>query len=203
MRNFTCSACGAVFVKPASQRIGGNHFCSIACYWDWRRGRPLKNSGAAIGLKYCPTCQQMKPVNAFGINRTTRDGLYGQCKVCRNARSKRERAKAKALGKKWVSSDYQRNKELVRRFGITLAEYNALLMQQEGKCAICGKPESEMHANGKTRSLAVDHDHETDRVRGLLCRRCNTAIGILGDTHETIRRALSYLEQGIAKQEGA
>jgi len=73
-------------------------------------------------------------------------------------------------------------------FGITLDEYNAILDSQNGVCAIC---------NNKCvsgRNLAVDHDHETDEVRGLLCSKCNTAIGLMDDDSSKMARAIGYLE---------
>ena len=61
-------------------------------------------------------------------------------------------------------------------FGITKVEYNELLEKQKGVCALCPATDS-----GDGRPLFVDHCHETGRVRGLLCKQCNTAIGLLGD----------------------
>src|SRR5690606_5587543 len=76
---------------------------------------------------------------------------------------------------------------LLREYGITLDDYFAMLERQGGVCAIC-------HQECQTRnSLAVDHCHETGRVRGLLCNRCNRALGLLRDDPEVIRRAASYL----------
>lgn len=70
-------------------------------------------------------------------------------------------------------------------YGMTEAEYEDLLCGQCGVCAICGtNPEGR---------LAVDHNHDTKRVRGLLCRPCNSAIGLLKDSPEILRRAVEYL----------
>ena len=62
-----------------------------------------------------------------------------------------------------------------------------MLADQDGKCAICTKP-----FPGR---IAIDHDHRTGRVRGLLCTSCNTGIGKLGDDPELLLRAISYLSQ--------
>lgn len=75
--------------------------------------------------------------------------------------------------------------ELMYYYGMTEAEYNELATAQGGVCAIC-------KANPEGR-LAVDHDHETKQVRGLLCRPCNSGLGLLGDTRERLARALEYL----------
>jgi hypothetical protein len=77
---------------------------------------------------------------------------------------------------------------LRRRFGIGIPEYDALLDAQGGACGICG-------GQNFGRRLAVDHDHETGRVRGLLCTRCNAALGSLGDSEASLQRALDYLKR--------
>lgn len=78
----------------------------------------------------------------------------------------------------------------LRRYGLTPAEYEAKLAAQNGGCAICGG------INAKSgQRLAVDHDHETGQVRGLLCNNCNSAIGKLRDSSATARLAVAYLEK--------
>lgn len=64
-----------------------------------------------------------------------------------------------------------------------------MLEAQEGVCAICGKPETKPNA----KYLAVDHNHETGVIRGLLCNNCNRALGLLGDNVETLQNAINYL----------
>lgn len=85
-------------------------------------------------------------------------------------------------------------KERERRFGITAARYAEMVEAQRGLCAICGKPECETR-NGKVKALAVDHDHESGRVRGLLCVACNTGLGKLGDDPVVLRKAADYVER--------
>jgi hypothetical protein len=82
------------------------------------------------------------------------------------------------------------------QYGLTPDDFAALLERQGGVCAICLKPESWRGPSGRraVASLAVDHDHHTGRVRGLLCRRCNQAIGGFGDDPDALRRASRYLE---------
>lgn len=108
------------------------------------------------------------------------------------------KAAHKAACKRWheKNPDYKKEYSLKRKFGITLADYNAMLDEQGGVCAVCGQPESLVDPRTKTvRDLAVDHDHEIGNVRGLLCRNCNTAIGLFGDDLDRIRSALEYLER--------
>jgi hypothetical protein len=67
-----------------------------------------------------------------------------------------------------------------------------LFEQQDGKCAICGKTHGHVTVNGVKTKLAVDHDHATGKIRGLLCSRCNRGIGYLGE--ENLTRAVAYLK---------
>ena len=74
----------------------------------------------------------------------------------------------------------------VKAYGISAAEQEALLEKQGHVCALCGDPPGR-------RRLSVDHDHATGRVRGMLCGRCNTALGSFKDNPELCERAASYL----------
>lgn len=92
-------------------------------------------------------------------------------------------------------SDLDKDNHLRRKFKITNEEYLQILDAQNGVCAICEKEETRKdHTNKKPRRLAVDHDHKANKIRALLCSNCNTAIGLLGDSTETVKAALDYLE---------
>jgi hypothetical protein len=95
------------------------------------------------------------------------------------------------------SPDRQRAYDLGRDFGITVEEYQALFLAQAGVCAICAQPERDTR-NGKVKWLAVDHDHETRAVRGLLCVACNTALGKMEDSADRLRVAADYLDRHAA-----
>ncbi len=97
--------------------------------------------------------------------------------------------------KRWRAKNPARVKgyNLKRAFGITLEEYDAMLQKQGGVCAVCGNPEK-THQNGFP--LAVDHYHETKKVRGLLCLNCNRGIGHFEDNPELLAKAIQYLEKG-------
>lgn len=116
-----------------------------------------------------------------------------RCDDCRAARSKyhRDNYQANRTAKiaaatAWNQShpEQRRATHLKREYGITPEDYNSMYVDQGGCCGIC---ESSVQ-------LVVDHDHETGRVRGLLCRQCNAAIGGLKDDPETLRRAIRWLE---------
>jgi hypothetical protein len=83
-----------------------------------------------------------------------------------------------------------RNGYLIRYYGITLAKYEAILEAQGGACAICRKPASKF-----ARSLAVDHDHRSGVVRGLLCPWCNRGLKYFNDDPDNHRRAAEHLER--------
>lgn len=140
-------------------------------------------------MKICRTCKQ--PKEEFPKN-----GLYwrsdcSECysKICmtryyenhderkRQAAIKRERPDVK---------QWHRAYRLRTRFGITIEQYDALLNNQNGCCAICKEKIEE--------SLHVDHCHTTNRVRGLLCRPCNTALGLFHENTDRMRAAIRYLE---------
>jgi len=82
-------------------------------------------------------------------------------------------------------------KARLKRFGLTVEDYQSMLAAQAGGCAICG-------GQCKTgRILAIDHDHVTGRVRGLLCGNCNKGIGQFEDTPSLLRLAAAYLERTV------
>lgn len=124
--------------------------------------------------------------------------LSGKTKSCGCLKNKRgpgptEAAKEKRLAQK--RSNYSRqDKSAVhgagtsRRYGVDSVGYAALLSEQGGVCAVCGKPP------GKRR-LAVDHNHSTGEVRGLLCIKCNAALGMFEDSPQLLNAAAAYLER--------
>ena len=120
--------------------------------------------------KECTHCHQFKLSDKFGSDRSKSDGLTCTCKVCRYKAS--------------------RDCYLKRQFNISSDEYNELFNKQECRCIICNIHQSEL-----TRKLAVDHNHKTGKIRGLLCDNCNRAIGLLKDDPEVLERAFKYLSQ--------
>ena len=120
-----------------------------------------------------------------------------------NPRIKTKLLKSSAAWRK-KNPDSDANKQLRRKYGITLEQYNTLFQLQNGLCGICGKSEStrrrkKTHGNER---LAVDHCHETGVVRGLLCFKCNTAIGSLGDNEEMVMRVIFYLTNSLKNSRG-
>ena len=108
----------------------------------------------------------------------------------------------KSYTKQWAREDRKRNpdkyrdKSLKKQYGIGLIEYNKMLENQGGKCAICDQEETAIDPRSKRpRNLAVDHCHNKGHVRGLLCSNCNLAIGNLKDSTDLLRKAILYLER--------
>ena len=91
-----------------------------------------------------------------------------------------------------------RRRALEKKYGLCDGEYAALLETGSATCWICKEPESV-----KGRSLAIDHDHETGAVRGLLCTRCNQVVGRMNDDPELLRSAAAYLDQHRASYSDA
>lgn len=91
----------------------------------------------------------------------------------------------------------KRNKQncaLRSNFGLTLEQYDKMLKDQNGVCAVCKQPE-QTSRYGTLFKLSVDHSHETQKLRGLLCNTCNRFLGLAGDSIETLQAAILYLKQ--------
>lgn len=156
-------------------------------------------------LRECKKCKKEKPLQDFTKNSRLPSGYTNECKECHNAYLKNRRdgnpevyEKIKAQGARWRSDnpDADRRKYLFRKFNITLEEYQDMLDKQGGVCGICGKEETVVRRSKSGKEmLAVDHCHTTGKIRGLLCFRCNTALGALGDSLEEIQRVVDYLKK--------
>jgi hypothetical protein len=85
--------------------------------------------------------------------------------------------------------EQKRNNNLKKNFGIDLDIYNQIHGSQEGCCKICRTPQSKLK-----RALAIDHCHQTNEIRGLLCSNYNTAIGLLKDSESLLKAAIKYLK---------
>lgn len=100
----------------------------------------------------------------------------------------KEKRRIREAKRKSLKPLAKKDAELKRLYGIDIENYLKILENQNGVCAICKK-------ECKTKSrLSVDHNHETGMVRGLLCNRCNRAIGMFEDNPEILRSAIRYLE---------
>lgn len=148
-------------------------------------------------MKTCSKCKTEKPFEDFGRDKNRRDGHFPQCKICkragdassRNAPERRERAAQRSREHYATKKNMHVCASLTRKYGISLDEYDRMLEEQGNECAVCDRTPED---NG--RRLAVDHNHSTGEVRGLLCDQCNVALGKLQDSPALLRNALAYLE---------
>ncbi|WP_079142209.1 endonuclease VII domain-containing protein [Streptomyces sp. LUP30] len=116
------------------------------------------------GHKRCPHCEQVKPHAEWERNKSSSDGWSSYCRACRAERN--------------------RVSHFRRKYGLSPAESDAMVAEQQGICCICPAAPAEH----------VDHCHRTGRVRGVLCFSCNAALGQFKDRPEAIRRAAAYVE---------
>jgi hypothetical protein len=149
-------------------------------------------------MKTCTKCKAEKPATEFWPDRRRASGLMSRCKVCKTDDARHYRASRPGYHKDVYarSREATRERHLVRKYGVTLADYDAMLKTQGGKCAICLSPESAQYKG----VFHVDHCHATGAVRGLLCRGCNHMLGSVGDDPAVLRRAIAYLVPQVAAE---
>jgi len=157
---------------PPTQRGRSQFYCSSRCESRAQTAR----LAAERTERRCSVCKTVKPIVEFYNPRQS------ACKECEKAKKRAAYKASNGNGREMV---YEVN--LRRRYGITLAEYKAMVAAQDGCCAICGeRPEARMH---------VDHDHDTGMIRQLLCPPCNAALGGARDRPDLLRAMADYLER--------
>jgi Recombination endonuclease VII len=176
--------------------------------------------------KHCPRCDKMKPLDAFSQQASGQYGKASRCRECEKVRHRQYRsshtpdpikkraqnqkyyalcqerraedaeyAEAYTLRERRKSQSRDKRKGGLRRRGVTLDQYQEMYKAQHGLCALCGNPEKIKNTTGVI-ALAVDHDHVTGKIRGLLCMRCNVNLSILEDA-EFVEKAQPYLKRTI------
>ena len=160
---------------------------------SWNKGIPMseeakrknaetyaaKRAAIAYTEKACNKCGEVKSLTDFPPRKDNVDGRHGSCRVCENKRKAKHKPTDEQSRKYWLKSNY----------GIGIEEYNIMLTEQQGACAVCGDSPKE------NRSLAVDHCHSTGKIRGLLCFRCNATLGKFNDDISLFQRAIDYLKK--------
>lgn len=131
--------------------------------------------------KRCPICGELKERSEFYKWKSRQDGLTAYCIPCFTERNKKWN---KDNPEKSKSASIATSRKI--KYGISREEYEDILVNQDYVCAIC-KKEIGWEA-------AVDHCHNTDKIRGLLCRNCNLGLGGFKDNIETIKKAIFYVE---------
>lgn len=193
-----CTECGGEKPKrgPSGRYYG--RYCRVCDRAKKReaylaaRGGILKQPPATIGPKLCSKCKQLKPQESFYINKIgTRNA---SCRACRSAmHTQMDKARNKETMRIWRinNPDKSKSNHLKSKYGIDSNKYNEIMLEQNGKCAIC---------SDVSRKLCVDHCHNTGAVRGILCHKCNTAIGMLDDDVPRIESAASYLRRFLCTE---
>lgn len=153
-------------------------------------------------MKKCYLCQETKPLDLFYVDKTRKDGRATKCKACARTyvkknidpnRTHKTCSKCKnelplqAFSKSNIHDGYQTACKTCRSlipYQLAPGEYQEFLRKQKGQCAICGQ----------TEKLVIDHCHSTDKVRGLLCIKCNWGLGHFQDSVERLLAAAEYLQ---------
>ena len=124
-------------------------------------------------MKTCIDCGEEKPLDDFHGHKKAKDGKHSYCKECAYTR--------------------RREWDMQRLYGISIARYEEMLAEQHGRCACCGTTKP---GGGKREgTFYVDHCHATGEVRGLLCHKCNSGLGALGDDLDGVMNMVYYLLQ--------
>lgn len=169
----SCGRCGKT--KPDSgfylKKGKPGAWCK-ECYREWHRERYTPKDGADDAPRACVVC-----------GASYRPRARRPSKFC----------SAECKAKERKESGAQRDRHLLRKFGITAADYDRMLAAQGGGCALCGRRPEDQAARYKS-FLHVDHDHATGRVRGLLCAEHNLLLGRFDDNPALLRQAAEYLE---------
>lgn len=157
--------------------------------------------------KTCSRCQFDKDVDQFDNDSSRKDGRYPYCKECSKAAKRTSNAKLKAENpEEWARrraeyvlrykerhperiKETERRVGLKRKYGITLEEYNDILIQQGGCCAICG------YVPHPDQNFPVDHCHDSGRVRAILCPKCNLGLGNFNEDPDLLEAAAEYLRR--------
>lgn len=133
--------------------------------------------------KTCTKCKKVKPLSKYHYRNRGKGTVDTICKTCT------------ALGrKKYYLTKHARavcrKSSRKRLYGLTNSEFDKMLTDQKGCCAICGK-----HQTEAKKVFSVDHNHETKELRGLLCMNCNLLLGHAKENTETLQSAIDYLRR--------
>lgn len=138
-------------------------------------------------MKKCSKCKEFRDLSDFHSDKQKKDGLYSSCKDCMAAvytsKEYREKRKDNPIYTK------AKRKHKVKKYGLSEQDYKSLIEKHNNQCAICGLKQSDTW-----RLLSIDHNHETNKVRGLLCSNCNLGLGYFKDNIELLKGAIEYVK---------
>lgn len=136
-------------------------------------------------MKTCCKCKCAYPLEFFSFNKSRPDGRSETCKDCINGNSA-YKANKLAYSKTEKGQTVHLKSHLLKKFGLTLKEKQEMFDSQNGCCAICERKFKNI------KGACVDHSHKTQKVRGLLCKPCNTFLGIV---QENVSNLKAYVEK--------
>lgn len=145
--------------------------------------------------KNCTKCGVSKSLTEFFRNG---DRYKSRCKKCTSEDlytwRDRNRSEYNNYAAMWRAKNPEKQmaSEIKALYGLELEQYKGILEKQAYKCSICSKDHLPSAKKGR---LAVDHNHKTGRVRGLLCMACNSGIGHFKDSPEILEKAVAYLKK--------
>ena len=143
-------------------------------------------------MPMCGRCKKELPVKSFApCTSRCRDGYSVQsyCKACANEYRKKRRVTHGDIYRRT-----NRRSNMRRKYGLEQEQYE-LLHKDYKYCMICGKQETEVEAQTKSiQRLSIDHDHTTGKIRGLLCGKCNRALGLADESTEILKAMIHYLD---------
>lgn len=202
-----CGYCGVSFTPTRST----HKWCSQKCgHADWTDKQPEKAKlSRTVKCEQCDKnfevlgaykrrfCSQTCNVVAQNATRQTTQNEWRTCPVCEKGFQPKQ---VRGVGRSYCSDSCRSKMKYRRTKGQSAqkyrVDYNALFASQDGKCAICGLPETVKDSrNGRKRKLAIDHCHGTGKIRGLLCTRCNQGLGFFKDDTARIAAAITYLKK--------
>jgi hypothetical protein len=135
--------------------------------------------------KDCTKCGATKALSEFPRAKRYKAGVMPRCRAC--VKSAQAESDTRYRPDRLL---YARSANLLKRYGISVSDYDEMLLAQDGVCAICRKAEM---TNRVGTPLFVDHDHVTGEVRGLLCHYCNMMLGNAKDNPDLLYAAITYL----------
>lgn len=150
----------------------------------------------------CTVCKERKTLDQFSWNTHNKGSSKKyRCSLCRPCKAHSTKRWVKKVGKVRAKESY-----FIRQYGLSSADYAAMVADQGGACAVCGDTEMPIDPRtGDRYNLAVDHDHATGKVRALLCPSCNNGLGCFRDDLRRLQEAASYLRKHgktLENQEG-
>lgn len=195
-----CDHCGRSFIS-----YSGARYCGRDCTNEGRKRSTIERWRISAAGRICTVCQTYKAADQYTIKRRLCGSLEHTCKSCIRKRRWPDGKSCQRCGgevpprcgkycsiscREAALAERDRETYLQRTYGVSKQWYDDTFAKQQGRCAICRSEVSGL--------LHVDHCHKTGAIRGLLCFRCNVALGYLGDDIDRVLSAGVYLEASQA-----